>query len=156
MSCPKILICLQDITYAKKFIFVGASVFVGAASVWTWNKRFLLFFSTKTPTQLYYWGSGLLIGYLLENLFFLDKGLIRYLIFWETWHFQGFTNAMYHGIAWCNGSDLYTPGQTPFIRLLKNTMGHSGKKKERRPCTYQGKSSAVQRVLQPCRKRRPS
>ena len=36
---------------------------------------------------------------------------------------------MYHGIAWCNGSDLYTLGQTPFIRLLKNTMGHSGKKK---------------------------
>ena len=31
-----------------------------------------------------------------------------------------------------------------------------GEKKEHRPCTCQGKSSAVQPMLRPCRKRRPS
>ena len=31
-----------------------------------------------------------------------------------------------------------------------------GEKTERRPCTCQGKSSAVQPMLRPCRKRRPS
>ena len=56
-----------------------------------------VFVHNRVPSkQLHSWGSGSLMGYPLKIVWvlFLNKGLIKHLIIWETLHFQGFNMDM--------------------------------------------------------------